>query len=72
MPTAAEVAEINRDVYQAFDLEYAYPTLDDGYATLAHHRYAATWAAIAQLLDRSGDRAGARDAFALTEQLRPR
>ena len=71
-PPAAEVAAINRDLYRGFDLEYAPPGQDDGYAALAHHRYAAIWAAIARLLDRSGDRDAARDAFALTEQLAPR
>lgn len=72
IPTPADVAELNRDLYRDFALDYPYPGLDDGYATVAHHRYAAAWAAIAQRLDRAGDRDGARDAFALTQQLRPR
>jgi hypothetical protein len=71
-PAASEVAAINRDLYRGFALDYVYPGPDDGYATVAHHRYAASWAAIARLLDRAGDRDGARDAFALTGQLRPR
>jgi hypothetical protein len=71
MPAPAEVAAINRDLYRDFALDYPPPGLDDGYATVAHHRYAASWAAIAQRLDRAGDRDGARDAFALTQQLRP-
>jgi len=71
-PPASEVAAINRDAYRAFELDYSFPGPDDDYATLAHHRYAASWAVIAQLLDAAGDRPAARDAFALTEQLRPR
>lgn len=72
LPAASEVAAINRDLYRAYDLDYRYPDLDDGYAAVAHHRYAASWASIARLLDRSGDREGARDAFEVTKQLRPR
>jgi hypothetical protein len=72
VPTAADVVALNRDLYRDFALAYPTPGLDDGYATIAHHRYAASWAAIAQRLDRAGDREAARDAFALTQQLRPR
>jgi len=71
-PSAAEVAALNRDLYRGFGLDYIYPGREDGYATIAHHRYAAIWASIARLLDRSGDREAARDAFALTQQLAPR
>jgi hypothetical protein len=63
---------MNRDLYRNFDLDYVYPGLEDGYATVAHHRYAASWAAIARLLDRAGDRDSAREAFNLTKQLQPR
>jgi len=72
LPTATDVAAMNRDIYRDFALDYVYPGLDDGYATVVHHRYAASWAAIAQLLDRAGDRDGARNAFELTQQLQPR
>ncbi len=70
-PSAHEVALINRDVYQAFVLDYPRPRIDDDYAAVAHHRYAASWAAIARLLDASGDRSAAQDAFDLTRQLQP-
>jgi hypothetical protein len=70
-PPASEVALINRDLYRAFELGYPPPGIDDDYAALAHHRYAANWAAIARLLDASGDHQAARDAFALTRQLQP-
>jgi hypothetical protein len=72
LPSPSEVAAINRDLYRDFALDYPVPGLDDGYATIAHHRYAASWARIAQLLDGAGDREAARDAFALTKQLQPR
>ena len=70
-PPASAVAAINQDVYAAFDLRYPLPGVDDGYAALAHHRYAASWAAIARLLDASGDRAAARNAFENTRALQP-
>lgn len=70
-PPASEVALINRELYRAFDLGYPRPGLDDDYAALAHHRYAASWAAIARLLEASGDHQAALDAFALTRQLQP-
>lgn len=70
-PPASEVALINRDLYRAFDLDYPRPGIDDGYAALAHHRYAASWAAIARLLDAAGDRSAALDAFQLTRVYQP-
>lgn len=70
-PAASEVAAINRDLYGAFDLDYARPGLDDEYAAIAHHRYASSWAAIARLLDAAGDRPAALDAFELTRTLQP-
>ncbi|HEX7841650.1 MAG TPA: hypothetical protein VF469_29475, partial [Kofleriaceae bacterium] len=70
-PPALEVAMINRDLYRAFDLDYPRPGQGDGYAATAHHRYAASWAAIARLLDAAGDRDGARDAFEVTRSLQP-
>ncbi|HET9620208.1 MAG TPA: hypothetical protein VFP84_02495 [Kofleriaceae bacterium] len=72
LPAAADVLALNRDRYRDFALDYAFPGRDDGYATIAHHRYAASWAAIARYLDRAGDRDGAREAFAVTTQLQPR
>jgi len=70
-PSAIEVAVINRDLYRSFDLDYVRPGPDDGYAALAHHRYAASWSAIARLLDVAGDGDGARDARELARTLRP-
>jgi hypothetical protein len=71
-PGPGEVAAMNQELYRRFALDYPFPGPDDGYATVAHHRYAATWAAIARLLDRAGDRDAALSAFELTKQLQPR
>jgi len=70
-PPASEVAEMNRDLFRAFDLDYPRPSRDDSYAAVAHHRYAACWAAIARRLDAQGDRRAALDAFELTRVLQP-
>jgi hypothetical protein len=70
-PPVAEVAAINRDLYRGFDLDYPRPARDDDYAALAHLRYAATWAALAKVLDAAGDRDAAHDARDLAYQLLP-
>ena len=44
----------------------------DGYATVAHDRYTATWVAIALLLDRAGDREAEMSAFEVSRELQPR
>jgi len=72
VPPAGEIAEINRTLFNGFDLAYTWPGPTDGYAALAHYRYAATWSAIARLLDASGDRGGAQDALELAARLLPR
>jgi hypothetical protein len=69
-PPPGEVAVINRELYRAFDLDYPHPGRDDGFAAVAHRRYTAAWAAIAELLD-AGDPDGARDAVELARQLQP-
>ncbi|HEY6176638.1 MAG TPA: hypothetical protein VIX73_19415, partial [Kofleriaceae bacterium] len=70
-PPASDVAAINREVYRGFDLDYPRPGRDDGYAAVAHHRYAETWAAIAKLLTAAGDGDGARAALDLGRDLLP-
>jgi hypothetical protein len=66
VPSAGQIADINRDLYRMFDLDYPRPGHNDEYAAIVHHRYAASWAAIARRLDAEGDRAGALEAFDLT------
>jgi hypothetical protein len=70
-PAAHAIATENRDVYQRFDLDYPRPGRDDDFAAVAHRRYAANWAAVANLLDAAGDREAARDAVELARQLQP-
>jgi hypothetical protein len=70
-PSPHDIATLNRDLYQAFDLDYPRPGRDDDFAAVAHRRYTAAWAAIANLLDATGDHAAARDAIDLARQLQP-
>lgn len=70
-PPPHDVAELNRELYRAFDLDYPRPGRDDDFAAVAHRRYAASWAAISHLLDAAGDRDAARDALDLARQLQP-
>jgi hypothetical protein len=70
-PTAGEIAAQNRELYRAFDLDYPRPGRDDDFAAVAHRRYTAAWAAIANLLDAAGDHDGARDALDVARSLQP-
>jgi hypothetical protein len=60
MPSLAEVVEINRQLYAAFDLDYPRPRRDHDYAAVAHKRYAATWLMLSNALEQAGDKQGAR------------
>lgn len=71
-PTPSEIALLNRDLYAGFDLDYDRPGRDDDFAAVAHRRYAAAWAAIASLLDATGDHDAARDALDVGRSLQPR
>jgi hypothetical protein len=70
-PPPSEIAVINRELYRAFDLDYPRPGRDDDFAAVAHRRYAASWAAVSNLLIAAGDREGARDAFEVARSLQP-
>lgn len=70
-PTPSEVLLLNRDLYRSFDLDYPHPRRDDDFAAVAHRRYTAAWAAISNLLDATGDRDGARDAYDVARSLQP-
>lgn len=70
-PSPSKIAIINRDLYRTFDLDYTLPDIDDGYAAVAHHRYAASWAAIARALSTEGDRTAVNEALELTRALQP-
>jgi len=71
-PTPSDVLLLNRDLYRSFDLDYVYPVRDDDFAAVAHRRYTAAWAAVANLLDASGDRGTAADAYEVARSLQPR
>ena len=70
-PSPSEIAVINRDLFRAFALDYVHPYKDDDFAAVAHRRYTATWAAIANLLDAAGDPDGAHDAVEVARSLQP-
>ncbi len=70
-PSADAIAATNRDLFRAFDLDYPRPHRDDDFAAVAHRRYAAAWADIAQLLEAAGDGDAARDAIEVARQLQP-
>jgi hypothetical protein len=70
-PSPHDVAARNRELYETFDLDYPRPGRDDDFAAVAHRRYTAAWAAIANLLDAAGDPEAARDARDLARQLQP-
>jgi hypothetical protein len=71
LPSAAEVAATNRDVYRGFDLDYPHPGRDDEYAAFAHQRYAGTWSDISRMLGAAGDRDAEREARDRAFQLAP-
>lgn len=72
LPTVAEVAMLNEQLYAQFALGYPRPGSHDEFATEVHRRYSATWSAIATMLERSGDRDGAARAQARARDLAPR
>ena len=70
-PSLAEVVELNRKLFAAFDLDYPRPGHDDDWAAVMHRRYAFTWASIANALDAAGDHQGADAARDVARQLQP-
>ncbi len=70
-PSPSEIAVLNRDLYRTFDLDYAHPGRNDDFAAIAHRRYTASWAAIANLLDAVGDHTAAQDAVDVARSLQP-
>ena len=71
VPTASEVAAVNRELFQHFDLDYPRPGRDDGFAAVAHRRYAACWAAISEQIGAAGDPEAAHDAVEVARSLQP-
>jgi hypothetical protein len=70
-PSLREVVDLNRRLYESFDLDYPHPRRGDDYAAAAHRRYAATWVTLARALDHAGDAQAAADALELAARLAP-
>jgi hypothetical protein len=54
----------NRELFDAFDLDYTAPSVDDEFAADMHRKYASAWFSLARELDaagRTGEAAAARD-----------
>jgi hypothetical protein len=70
-PSLQEVVELNRRLFSEFDLAYERPTKHADWAAVMHSRYALTWVTLAAALERTGDKAGAEQAWELARQLQP-
>lgn len=70
-PPIEEVFELNKEIYETFDLRYAAPSADDHYATHAHKRYARIWWIIARALAANGQQHDARVASEMANTLSP-
>lgn len=70
-PSPVDIAAENRALYAAFDLHYDRPSRGDGFAAIAHLRYAHTWRQIAAALAAAGRDSDARDALAIATQVAP-
>jgi hypothetical protein len=70
-PSIDDVVAENRAIYAAFDLSYPRPGWDDEWATVAHQRYAASWASIARVLAAAGRPEDAKAADDLAHAIGP-
>ena len=71
IPSVDQVAALNATLFERFELGYARPGPDDEYATEVHERYRATWNMIGKMLEATGNRDAAAQAFATAQQLGP-
>jgi branched-subunit amino acid transport protein len=70
-PAIRDVIAMNRDVFARFDLDEPRPSRADDFASIAHLRYALTWAALAKSAEAAGDHDAAAFARDLSNQLAP-
>jgi hypothetical protein len=70
-PSLDEVVELNRRLFSEFDLDYDPPSKHADWAAVMHTRYALTWVTLATALERTGNKAGAEQAWELARQLQP-
>lgn len=72
LPESTVVFELNRSLFEGFDLGYPIPGHDDEYATELHMQYARAWSMIAQRLAATGHREQQAIANAFEAALAPR
>ncbi len=70
-PPLAEVVATNREMFEKFELGYAFPGPADEFATWVHRKYAGTWARLAEQLNAAGMHEQAAEAVALARALGP-
>lgn len=70
-PSAQEVFEMNRALFETLDLRYPRPGPDDETATWMHQHYQDHWRRLGDAMLRAGDRERAAIAYELAEQLAP-
>lgn len=71
-PSAPEVFELNRAIFEGIDLTYPLPGPHDETATWTHAHYEDHWRRLGHALLRDGDRARAAAAYEIAAQLAPR
>jgi hypothetical protein len=72
LPGAAEAVALNRAIYEAYDLAYQPPSIDDDIPMMIHKQYQAVWLTIRDQLAANGQHELAGEAHALAEAVAPR
>jgi hypothetical protein len=70
-PSPRDALDLQRETFASFDLDYPRPRADDGFAAVAHERYALAWRHLGRALAAAGDTDDATEALALAAQLAP-
>ncbi len=70
-PSIDEVFEINKQLFDGFELDYATPGPDDEFATRMHDRYVQTWSIIAEGLQATHGAEAARAALLYVQRYEP-
>lgn len=72
LPGAAEAVALNRAIYEAYDLAYPPPSIDDDIPMMVHKQYQAVWLTIRDQLAANGLNELAGEADALATAVAPR
>jgi hypothetical protein len=72
LPSLGEVVAMNRALFEAYDLDYPVPSVDDEFAMVAHWRYAGMWRRLGNALASAGQSDAANECYAIAAQLAPR